>query len=119
MSSRTTVQRLGRAMNVLVRPLVGSPRWGWLVGRWMTVITYTGRRSGRTFSLPVGYQRRGDEVTIPVELPEQKAWWRNFQGAGAPLTARLDGGQRTGHGTAHRSGAGRVTVVVRLDSEPH
>lgn len=116
MASETTVQQMGKVANVLVQPLVSSPRWGWLVERWMTVVTYTGRRSGRTFSLPVGYQRRGDEVTIPVEMPEKKAWWRNFVGAGASLTVRLDGVQRTGHAVAHRLGANRVDVVVRLDA---
>lgn len=116
MASKTVVQRLGKTVNTLVRPLVTSPRWGWLVARWMTVVTYTGRRSGRTFTLPVGYRRRGDEVTIPVELPEKKSWWRNFLGDGAPLELRLDGGQHAGHALAHRLDGGRVDVVVRLDA---
>jgi hypothetical protein len=79
----------------------------------MTVITYTGRRSGRTFTIPVGYKREGDDLTIPVELPDHKSWWRNFTGEGAPIFVKLDGVDRAGHGTAQRDGK-RVTVSVRL-----
>ena len=104
------------AANSVIRPLVASPRWGGLVGRWMTVITYTGRRSGRTFSIPVAYSRRGDDLTIRVEWPDRKKWWRNFLGDGGPLVARLDGVDRSGHAVAIRDDKGQVTVSVVLDS---
>ncbi|MBW0104655.1 hypothetical protein [Pseudonocardia sp. KRD291] len=76
-------------------------------------MTYTGRRSGRTFSIPVAYRREGDELTIPVELPDRKTWWRNFTGDGGPILVRLGGVDRAGHGTAVR-GAEGVRVSVRL-----
>ena len=108
------LQNVAAGVNTVVRPLVAAPRWGRALSRWMTVVTYTGRRSGRTFSLPVGYRRSGDEVTIPVELPDRKRWWRNFTGDGAPISVRLDGVDRAGHGVARRAGR-RVTVSVRLE----
>ncbi|GAA4927715.1 uncharacterized protein DUF385 [Actinomycetospora succinea] len=108
-------QNVAAAVNTVVRPLVTSPRWGSLVSGWMTVVTYTGRRSGRRFTLPVGYRRHGDEVTIGVEFPDRKSWWRNFTGTGAPLAVRLDGVDRPGHGVARRTGDGRVTIDVHLD----
>ena len=77
------------------------------------MVTYTGRRSGRTFSIPVGYTRDGDRVTIRVELAERKNWWRNFTGEGGPLLVRLDGVDREGHAVAARGDRG-VTVSVRL-----
>ena len=78
-------------------------------------VTYTGRRSGRTFSIPVAYRRRGDEnIDIGANLPDAKTWWRNFLGDGAPLSVTLDGVERAGHGVAHRDDKGRVTVRVRL-----
>lgn len=91
-----------------------SPRWGRFVSRRITVVTYTGRRSGNTFSIPVAYQLAGDVVTIGVRLPDAKKWWRNFTGEGGPLTLQLDGADRTGHATARRDGRGRVTVTVHL-----
>ncbi|MEV5773593.1 hypothetical protein AB0L49_20415 [Streptomyces antimycoticus] len=84
----------------------------------LTVVTYTGRRSGRTFSTPVAYQRAADVVTIAVAMPERKLWWRNFTGEGGPLALDLDGSERVGHGVARVDGKGRVTITVRLDERP-
>jgi hypothetical protein len=91
-----------------------SPRWGWLVSRRLTVVTYTGRRSGQTFSTPVAYWGSGDIVTIRVQFPDAKTWWRNFVGEGGPLSLHLDGVDRPGHAVARRDDKGRVTVTVHL-----
>jgi F420H(2)-dependent quinone reductase len=109
---------LGRAVgrfNAGVEALVASPRVGPRLGRHFTTLTYTGRRSGRTISTPVGYRRAGDVVTIAVVVADAKSWWRNFTGAGGPLTLHLDGVDRPGHAVAERTGRNRVTVTVRLD----
>ena len=115
MRLRTWVQRVVRVVNVQVAALADSPRWGRLVGRHIVVITYVGRRSGRTFSTPVGYRRAGDEITIGVRLPDAKTWWRNFLGTGGPLSLHLDRTERSGHAVARRDDRGRVTVTVHLD----
>jgi hypothetical protein len=100
--------------NAWVSRLRTSPRWGAFVSRHITVVTYTGRRSGRTFTIPVGYERRGEIVTIGVRFPDAKTWWRNFLGTGGPITIELDGIGRTGHAVAERDERGRVTVMVEL-----
>ncbi|HEX8865759.1 MAG TPA: nitroreductase/quinone reductase family protein [Lentzea sp.] len=101
-------------INKLMVGLRDAPVVGKLVRKGITVVTYTGRKSGRTFSTPVGYQRKGDVVSIEVMMPDAKTWWRNFSGEGGPLTLDLDGGERTGHATSHRDDKGRVTVRVQL-----
>lgn len=101
--------------NAFVSTLRSSPRWGSLVSRHLTIATYTGRRSGRTFSIPVGFQRDADVVTIGARIPDAKTWWRNFLGDGGPITLELDGTDRTGHAIARRDERGRVTITVRLD----
>jgi F420H(2)-dependent quinone reductase len=103
------------AFNARVVALRSSRRFGRLVSRYLTVVTYTGRRSGRTFSTPVAFRRKGDVVTIGVNVPGAKKWWRNFLGAGGPLSLNLDGEDRSGHGVAHQDERGRVKVTVRLD----
>ncbi|MBV9088744.1 MAG: nitroreductase family deazaflavin-dependent oxidoreductase [Mycobacteriaceae bacterium] len=108
------LMRAAPLFNAPVAALTRSPRWGRLVSGNIAMLTYTGRKSGRTVSLPVGYQRRGDEVTIGVNMPDAKTWWRNFLGDGAPLSLELDGRELAGHGVAQRDAAGRVTVHVRL-----
>lgn len=116
MRSRFSVPRLVGVVNARVAALAVSPRWGRLVGRSIVLLTYTGRRSGRTFTIPVGYRRKGDEVTIGVRFPDAKTWWRNFLGTGGPLSLHLNGTDRSGHAVARRDEKGRVTVSVLLDN---
>jgi hypothetical protein len=108
--------RAAPIMNVPVAVLANSPRLGRFIGRNITMITYTGRRSGSTFSIPVAYRRNGDEIEITPNMPDAKTWWRNFLGDGAHLTLSLDGTQRPGHAVAQRDEHGHVTVMVRLGS---
>src|SRR4051812_2573211 len=65
-----------------------------LVSGRLLLITVTGRRTGRTFEIPVGYSRDGDQLTIPVVMPGAKLWWRNLRG-GAPVQLLLRGERRT------------------------
>lgn len=107
--------RAAPLLNTPVAAIATSPRFGLGLGRSVTVITYQGRRSGRTFTIPVAYRRNGDSIDIAANMPDAKTWWRNFLGDGAPMTLRLDGAERTGHAVAHRDDKGRVTVSVQLD----
>ncbi len=102
-------------LNVPVAALARSPRLGRLVNRNIAILTYSGRRSGKQFTIPVSYRRKGDEVVIGANMPDAKTWWRNFVGDGAPLTVRLDDMEHTGHAVAERDEQGRVTVTVQLD----
>jgi len=108
------IMRAGPLFNAPVAAMANSPRLGARLRRSVTMITYTGRRSGRTFSTPVAYRRRGDEIEIAANLPDAKTWWRNFVGEGGPVSLTLDGAEREGHAVAHRDDKGRVTVHVRL-----
>jgi hypothetical protein len=108
------LMRAAPVVNAPVAAVARSRRFGGLVNRNIAILTYTGRRSGRGFSIPVAYRRKGDEVTINANLPETKTWWRNFLGDGGPLTLQLDGAARAGHAVAERDAKGRVTVTVRL-----
>jgi hypothetical protein len=99
--------------NRLVRGLLRSPLHGLVSGR-LALITVTGRRSGRTFTFPVAYRREGEVVTIGVEWPGRKLWWRNLRDGGA-VRLRLRGVERTGHARAHGDADTGVTVRVELD----
>jgi hypothetical protein len=82
----------------------------------MVVIRYTGRKSGKSFELPVGYRRTGDQLVIGVSMPDKKSWWRNFLGEGGTITfVGLDGRDRTGHAVANRDERGGVSVTAKLD----
>jgi hypothetical protein len=87
------------------------------VNRNIAILRYTGRRSGRTFSIPVAYRRSGDTITVNANLPQTKTWWRNFLGDGGPVIVQFDGTERSGHAVAAQNDKGRVAVTVRLDRQ--
>jgi hypothetical protein len=67
--------------------------WGLLL------LTFTGRWSGRRFTIPVGYQRESDGVlTVMASEAPKKQWWKNYRRPG-PVELLLRGRRRTG--TAH------------------
>jgi hypothetical protein len=102
-------------VNGAVAKLIDAPLVGPLVRNNMVMISYVGRRSGKTITTPVGYRRQGDVITIGVQMPDAKTWWRNFLGDGSPMTLHLNGGDRTGRAVAERDSKGRVAVTVTLD----
>jgi F420H(2)-dependent quinone reductase len=106
--------RAAPLFNAPVAALANSPLLGRLVNRNIAMLTYTGRRSGRSFTIPVAYRRSGGDVIISANMPEAKTWWRNFLDDGGPLTLQLDGTERGGHAVAKRDEKGHVTVTVRL-----
>jgi hypothetical protein len=85
---RTRTRRAVDRFNACVLGLRSSPRFGKAVSRSLTVVTYTRRRSGTTFSIPVGYRRAGDVVRIGVRVPDAKGWWRNAPDQVATRRAR-------------------------------
>jgi hypothetical protein len=81
-------------VNPLVRALLRSPLHP-LLSRRIVLLRVTGRRSGRTFELPVGYKRSDAGILVTVGAPEHKQWWRNIDGP-TPVTVVLCGRTRAG-----------------------
>ncbi|HEX6237186.1 MAG TPA: nitroreductase/quinone reductase family protein [Acidimicrobiales bacterium] len=83
--------------NAIVSSLLRSPLHRVLSSS-TNLVRYIGRRSGRTFTTPTQYVRRGDDLIIAIARPETKTWWRNFrsdrdvevlvQGRWLPMTGR-------------------------------
>ncbi|WP_051179870.1 nitroreductase/quinone reductase family protein [Nocardia concava] len=115
MALKNVAAQVANSLNAGIVALTKAPVIGSLMGRGFVVITYTGRRSGKTFSTPVNYWRKGDEIIIGVGMADKKNWWRNFQGDGGPISLHLNGADRTGHAVANRDN-GRTTVRVKLDA---
>jgi deazaflavin-dependent oxidoreductase (nitroreductase family) len=80
-------------INPLVKALLRSPLH-FLASDSLVLVTFTGRKSGREFTTPVGYEQRNG--TLYVTSQTDRVWWRNLRG-GAPVTVRLRGGRRRGH----------------------
>jgi hypothetical protein len=73
--------------NSIMLKLLNSPMHGMISGNTM-IINFVGRKSGRTYRIPVGYRREG--VTFTTISNRQRTWWRNLRG-GASVTLRLQG----------------------------
>src|SRR5262245_48272039 len=86
--------RLSMRMNPLVDVVLRS-RLHWLVSRGLALITVTGRRTGRRYTIPVGYLETADAVVVLVNDAPTKTWWRNYMRPG-PIEVRLRGVQRSG-----------------------
>ena len=70
--------RLLRLANPAVRAILGSPAHRALSGA-LVVLVYRGRRSGRTFRIPVQYAELPRERIVVLAVgPERKLWWRTF-----------------------------------------
>lgn len=67
--------------------LLKSPLHGF-VSKNIMLVTYTGRKSGQVYTIPVNYIRQDDIFTTTSF--RQRTWWRNLRG-GAPVTIRVKG----------------------------
>lgn len=54
------------------------------------LITVTGRKTGRRYTIPVGYHQVADAIVIMIGEAKTKTWWRNYRTAG-PIEMRLRG----------------------------
>jgi deazaflavin-dependent oxidoreductase (nitroreductase family) len=86
--------------------LLRSPAHG-VVSKMVLLITFTGRKSGKTYTTPVDYSQDGDQVFIFTHAN----WWKNLRG-GAPVTLRLRG--REVHGMAEPVADDKQAVAAGL-----
>lgn len=88
-------------VNRVVRGLLRTPLVCRVVGKRLITVYVVGRKSGRQYSVPVAYTRRGPVLLIGTEF----AWVRNLR-TGEPIDIRLKGKRR------------RADVRVHIDEEP-
>ncbi len=85
-------------VNPFFLKLLRSPLHG-LMSRWVVVLRFEGRRTGKRYETPVTY-RRADDGALEAVTSVYGRWWRNIE-SGAPVTVLHRG----------RSAAARVDVV--------
>jgi F420H(2)-dependent quinone reductase len=106
---------MNRIVNPVLRTLLRSPIHGLASGR-IALITYTGRRSGRQYTIPCFYRDNGDEVTIAVGWPDRKVWWRNLTGQGGAVRLLIQDQELRGHAIATRDAGRDALVRVRVET---
>ena len=73
--------------NPIMRALLRSPLHS-LVSRNMMLMTYIGRKSGKSYTTPINYLTI-DQALYTISTRE-RVWWRNLRG-GAEVSLRLQG----------------------------
>jgi len=72
-------------VNSAMKFVLRSPVHG-MVSKSILLITFTGRKSGKTYTTPVSYSQNDGQVTIFTHAD----WWKNLRSE-APVTLRLRG----------------------------
>lgn len=77
-------------VNNAVKFVLRSPAHG-LFSKTVLLITFTGHKSGKSYTTPVDYSQHGNQVFIFTH----NAWWKNLAG-GAPVALRIQGRELRG-----------------------
>lgn len=98
--------------NPFITWLLRSPFHGFMSKSTM-LITFTGRKSGKTYTTPVNYwaTTEGEKPVYITTSHRARTWWRNFR-QGAPLTARIRGKAYRGIATVVEDEA-QVSEILR------
>lgn len=80
--------------NDVVASVLRGPLHGMMDADTM-LVTMTGRKSGKSITLPVNYVQEGN--TLWVTSKRERTWWRNLRD-GAPATLLLKGNEVTSQG---------------------
>ncbi len=95
--------------NTIMHWLIRSPLH-FFVSKNMMLLTYTGRKSGAEFTLPVSYLPIGE--TIYSLSSRERVWWRNLRAA-APVNLRLQGKDVPAQGQAIEDQAEVAQDLIR------
>jgi deazaflavin-dependent oxidoreductase (nitroreductase family) len=93
--------------NSIIAWLLRSPFHGF-VSKNMMLISYTGRKSGKSYTIPVNYLCMEDEEGefLAITSQKERVWWRNLRG-GLPVSVFLQGHERSANAEVIEDG-GRV-----------
>ncbi|HMA35056.1 MAG TPA: nitroreductase/quinone reductase family protein [Chloroflexia bacterium] len=94
--------------NTIVTTILRSP-WHSLRSDRLLLLTFTGRKSGKTFTTPLRYAQEGETLLLTVLYP----WWKNLV-AEATVRVLLRGEMRTGTAAVLPEHDGEVVIQIHL-----
>src|SRR5215207_998268 len=110
---RSTVpsRRVLRTINPFVCMMLRSPLHR-ILSNSVLLLTFTGRKTGKLYTIPVGYTPEGDTLT----LFSSKSWFKNLRG-GRPVVVHLQGQGRTGRAEVIEEHAAVLDAAEHLVAE--
>lgn len=100
--------RVLRSINPFMAMILRSPLHR-LLSSSMLMLTFTGRKTGKQFTIPVGYTREGNTLI----LFSSKSWWKNLRNDGR-VAIHLQGRKRAGRAEVIEDRAAVVEAAERL-----
>jgi len=85
-------------------------RWHWLRSDQLLLLTFTGRKSGKTFTTPLRYRQEGETLLLAVVYP----WWKNLQER-PTVHVLLRGQWSTGNAEVFPEHDGEAVIRVHLN----
>lgn len=85
MSKATTSGGVPPLLNHTMKLVLSSPIHG-IVSKSLLLFTFTGRKSGKSYTTPVSYSQYDDQVHVFTHA----GWWKNLRGD-TPITLRIRG----------------------------
>jgi hypothetical protein len=98
-----------RGLNVLFSAILHSPLHRMLSNRFI-LLSFKGRKSGKVYTILVGYLREGDVI----EVISPRNWWKNLRGENASVTVLLKGQWRSGTAEAFHGDETVATGYLRF-----
>lgn len=97
-----------RIVNPVMKLLLHSPLHS-LLSKDLMTLSFQGRKSGKRYTIPVGYLQRGETLYLFTH----SSWWKNLRG-GAPVTLRLRGKTVQGRAEPMQDAALMLDIVREL-----
>jgi F420H(2)-dependent quinone reductase len=102
--------------NSLMKWALTTPGLQGMVGQGVALLGFTGRKTGKHYTIPISYHREDDVVSVITK--RQRKWWHNFE---TPLDVevRLAGRNYTGKAEARSSDEDTLEFMTRyLEKRP-
>ena len=96
--------------NYLMKLMLKTPLLQRFIGRGLMLLTFTGRKSGSVYTIPVSYARSGNHVLAVTKL--FRTWWKNLV-EGADVSVRLAGKDFAGKAWAAQGDEAQYDILHR------
>lgn len=102
--------------NSMMRWACTTPGIQRVVGQGVALVSFEGRKTGRTYTIPVSYHRQDDTVRIITK--RQRKWWHNFESP-IEVELRLAGRRYSGRAEIQTNDAETLDFMVEyLEERP-
>jgi hypothetical protein len=95
-------------LNAVFATILRSPLHG-MLSKSFALLSFKGRKSGKQYTLVIGYQRDGDVLTII----SPRGWWTNLRAGNVPVTVLLHGKWRDAVAESFQGGEIAVNAFQR------